>query len=54
MSLRRGRTEEQTLVGTKERPPGRGARSEPWMGRSLSCEDREEEMPKEQQAQATK
>ena len=39
----------RTLWGSKERPLGRRTRSEPWMGRSLPCENREEETPREQQ-----
>lgn len=48
MSLKKGRRR-RTLVGSKERPMGKGAGSEPRMGRSLPCEDREEETPKEWQ-----
>ena len=45
---------DKTLVGSKERPLGRGIGPKPWTGNSLPFPDRGEDTPKEQQVWATK
>ena len=45
---------DKTLVGSKERPLGRGTGPKPWTGNSLPFPDRGEDTPKEQQVWATK